>query len=454
VTIALLRAVATFAVFFTASGCHPRPHRPPNVVLITIDTLRADRLGSYGYELDASPRIDALAREGVVFERAVAAAAMTAPSHASIMTSRYTRGHSIGFGNGTTRLDGLATLAEVLRDAGYATAAFVGNMVLARHTGLDRGFERYDDDLSRVVAPNVVERIAGETSARALAWLEQVGPQPFFLWLHLQDPHGPYAPPPAYAGRFRVEAPPGEQALPSLEGSRGRGGIPDYQKLAGLSRPSEYEGRYADEIFYADRHVGELLDAVDAQPSGPAIVLLTSDHGESFGEGGFYFVHGHETTPDVAHVPLILRAPGLPPGRRKDVVSHVDVMPTLLELAGLAPLPGASGVALARFVRDGEPLPDRLVYCDIGPELSAYSGGGFVRVSGLGGPWRNPKRLPRAHHGLEYVWRDDGSWSLLRADAPLDDRLRTYSRDAVAFVASPSLTPAFVQGLRALGYGE
>ena len=121
----------------------------PDLLLITIDTLRADHLGSYGFEVDASPRIDALAESGVVFERALAAASTTAPSHASIMTSRYTREHTIGFRNGSTRLEDRVTLAEVLRAGGYRTGAFVGNLLLKRRIGLDRGFDHYDDTLFR-----------------------------------------------------------------------------------------------------------------------------------------------------------------------------------------------------------------------------------------------------------------------------------------------------------------
>jgi len=286
--------------------------------MITVDTLRADRLGAYGFQLATSPAIDRLAAQGVVFERAISGASFMAGSHASIMTSRYTRQHTIGYQNGETRLEGITTLAEIFNEAGYQTAAFVGNVVLDRSSGLDRGFEIYDDELPNTELNRkfVFERIAEQTTERALLWLKNRGSRPFFLWVHYQDPHGPYTPPPEYKGRFQPEFRPDEKPLPVLEDVFGRNGIPSYQQLDGVRHPIIYETRYAEEIAYADHWIGELISHVDAIASDAAtIVVLTADHGESLGEGGRYFLHGSSTAPDQAHIPLILRAPGLPAGR-------------------------------------------------------------------------------------------------------------------------------------------
>ncbi|MBW2288365.1 MAG: sulfatase [Deltaproteobacteria bacterium] len=348
-TSALAAMTCCLAAAWLPLACGPANESRPNVLLITIDTLRADHLGTYGFRFDVSPEIDALAEQSVVFERAIAASGKTAPSHAAIMTSGYTREHSIGHGNGTSTLSDRVTLAEIFHEAGYATAAFVSNILLTRRIGFDRGFEVFDDELSAPESnrPKVVERLAPDTTARAIEWLNARNERPFFLWVHYQDPHGPYTPPAEAADRFDIPGAPDEAELPVRAGNNASGGIPPYQALPGLYRVSEYRSRYAGEIFFADEWVGKLLARAGADDKRETIVLLTADHGESFGEYGHYFKHTHTTTPDVAHVPLILRAPGLTPERRDDLVSHVDIAPTLLELAGLRASSDASGVALA-----------------------------------------------------------------------------------------------------------
>jgi len=446
----------------TSADTRPIPDRAaPNVLLITLDTTRADRLGAYGYALDTSPSIDALARKGVVFERAIAAASVTAPSHASIFTSKYTREHSVGWMNGTTRLDRQISMAELFASAGYATGGFVGNLLLQRRLGFDRGFQTYDDDLPvQEVNRHVFERKAEQTTRKAMAWLAAQGQRPVFLWVHLQDPHGPYTPPAAYAERLTVPARPDEKPLPFIDTEFGLSGIPPYQQVDGQHLPSEYESRYAREILYADHWVGELLaafEAKSAQQGRERMVLLTSDHGESMGEGYRYFVHGHTTTPEVAHVPMILVAPGIPPGRRDGVVNHVDIMPTLLELAGIDSPNPMSGIALGPYLRSGRALPDRLVFCDIGRELSAYRSDAFLRVKGVAGAWpvdgREVRDGPeRAKAWKMYSWSEDGHWKRSPIDASLKARVRAYADTAVPMSDAPPLVVDDIERLRALGY--
>jgi arylsulfatase len=440
-------------------GCRSRDRVPPNVLLITVDTLRADYLGSYGFAFDTSPSIDALAAEGVVFEKAIAAAGKTTPAHASIMTSRYTREHSIGHGNGDSALSTEVTLAEHFRDAGYATAAFVSNILLTRRVGLGRGFAVFDDELTtpEINRPHVVERLARDTTERALAWLRDTGDRPFFVWVHYQDPHGPYTPPPPERDRFRLPAAPDEKVLPIQRGNSARGGIPAYQVLPDLRRVSEYASRYAGEIFYADRWIGEIIAAADAEGGRDTVVLLTADHGESFGENDHYFKHTHATTPEVARVPLIIRAPGLSPERRSEIASHVDILPTLLDLAGL-PIPShASGISLAPLAGKPARRLERFVFCDNGGQLSAYRDDTFVWMTGVGSAWVDPKKRgarPGAPKWAVFRWTPGGGWARTADDAPLAAEVDAYAADAVAMNPLQPPTEEEIERLRALGYAD
>jgi len=453
--------LAALIIATVGSGCGEPGQLRPNALLITVDTLRADRLGVYGFSWDTSPAIDRLAASGVVFERAIAGASFTTGSHASIMTSRYTREHTIGYMNGGTRLEGITTLAEILNQQGYQTAAFVGNIMLDRSTGLDRGFEIYNDELPQAELNRgfAFERIAEQTTDAALLWLKHRDSRPFFLWVHYQDPHGPYTPPPAFRGRFQPEFKPHERPLPVLDSVTGLNGIPSYQVLEGIRRPSVYETRYAEEIAYADHWIGELISEVDADASGAGtIILFTADHGESLGEEGLYFSHGSTTTPDQAHVPLILRASGLPAGRRAETVHHVDVMPTLLDLLGVELPAGASGIALGPIVRGDLPMPDRLVYCDEGSDLSAYGPDGFVRVGEIVAAWNSGEtgRLPlTSPYWAAYRWTPGADWLPVDAiDADSKQAIRSYFRQAVPMVEAKKPSRLRIKRLRALGYAE
>jgi len=434
-----------------ATGCAPEVRSPrPNVLLVIVDTLRADQLGVYGSGVGASPSIDAFAEGAVVFERAIASSASTVPSHASIMTSKHVREAAVGFATGEGRLESGDTLAAAFQAAGYATAAFVGNYVLTGTWGFAKGFDHYDAELSRFeLNRRAPERLAEETTERALAWLAAHGRggKPIFLWVHYQDPHGPYHPPEAHRGKVVYPPRPGEQPLPLLRQQTGLRGIPSHQVVPGLELPSAYRSAYADEVLYADHSIGELLAAFEAASGdGGSVVLLTSDHGESFGEGERWFVHGFATTPQLAHVPMILRAPGLAPGRSDEFASHVDVMPTLLALAGIDPGPEVRGLPLGVFLREGLPLPDRYVYCDIGKEVAAYRADGFLRATGLGGYQDTGKA-----RWQRFAWTPGEDWRPLAARAQPDPELRDYVRSGVPF-RPVDLDDDTRETLRALGY--
>jgi arylsulfatase A-like enzyme len=334
--------VVSIALLVSLLGmaCAREPESPPNLLLVTVDTLRADRLACYGGPRDVGSGICALADSGTRFAWAFSTAPYTAPSVASLLTSRYPSRHGVIQSAGSALGSGALSLAETLRSAGYVTAAVVSNPVLDRFRNFRQGFDVYDSEMTRREGTRpAVEREAAATTDAALTWARERASAPWFLWVHYQDPHGPYEPPGAPPARDAPEASP----LPVLENESGHGGIPAYQALPELHSAEAYEARYLDEIRYADRHVQRLVAELEALGAAPAL-LLTSDHGEAFGEDGFYFAHGHSVGLDQIRVPLLWRPPG--GGKARVVqrpVSLLDVAPTLLLAAGVEIPPGFQG---------------------------------------------------------------------------------------------------------------
>lgn len=446
--------MAWFATLFLAA-CSVAKSPRPDILLITIDTLRADWIHAYGFEGETTPRIDALAERGVLFEKAIAAASLTAPAHASIMTSRYAREHSIGTLNGETRLVGGETLAERFRSEGYETAAFVSNVVLRRRSGLDRGFQTYDDELvdSEVNRAAYFERVAARTADRAMNWLASRAPgQPVFVWLHLQDPHGPYTPPEEFEGRVGDWPLRMKRSLPVLENNVGVAGIPAYQALGDAREPSFYAGRYSEELLYTDFWVGEVVDSFERRAGlDGAIVLLTADHGESMGEMGWFFQHGHATTPDLVRVPLLVVAPGAPSRRVDSLVSHVDVAPTLLELAGLEALPDSSGLSLVPTIFGADFEENRSVFTDTNGETAVYTANRLTRLSSpqLAG---NRSDSPRPPEIQTLEWGEEGPWKRLEDDSVAASRLMRYVQNSAPLESAEVMRPEHIEQLRALGY--
>ncbi len=302
----------------------------PNILLITIDTLRADHLGWSGrWSRSFTPNLDAFGRESTVFDHATAAATATRPSIASLLTGLYPGRHPVRENHDRLGEDAVP-LGEVLASAGYASALFSGNGLIGREGGFadgidtTRGFERYLGSADREIADHALTWLSKHTS----------GKPPFFLWLHFMDPHGPYlsAPP-----EIRREVPftdglP-ERELPTSDRDYGRNVIPKYQKLLGPPRASTYRRRYRAEVRHTDVQVGRVLDALAAAGADrDTLVIVTADHGEGLGEHTAFFQHGWLVHEPGAHVPLALRLPGrIPAGRRiEEPSSLVDVLPTLL----------------------------------------------------------------------------------------------------------------------------
>jgi len=324
----LIVPVLALALF---AGCSSEARAPQHAILVTVDTLRPDRLGAYGDETAESPQIDLLARQSIRFERAYSHSSMTVPAMATLFSGQLPAVHAMHTNRRgpKPRFRDLPTLATRLHDEGFATAAFVGSYVLRPDRGFDRGFDRYREAERVREHP---QNLAGPLTDKAIAWLVERDPSSrLFLWIHYQEPHGPYIPPDFDPGAV---APPrtDDVILPQNDTHSGYDGIPKYQWL-GHGRLEEYEARYAGEIRTFDRHLGRLIDVLDELGIlDSSVLVFTSDHGESFGEDDLYCAHGEGLGESLLRVPLLLRVASGHPGVRKDRVRLIDVARTMLEL--------------------------------------------------------------------------------------------------------------------------
>jgi arylsulfatase A-like enzyme/Tfp pilus assembly protein PilF len=312
-----------------------------NIVLITIDTLRADRLSSFGSKVQ-TPHLDRLAGDGILFTNASTTVPFTLPAHSSIMTGTYPPFHGVRENVGYYLGDGNITLAERMSDAGRQTAGFVSAFVLDSRWGIGRGFDHYFDDfdLNAFESANLgsVQRPGPETIEAALGWLDEreqqpTSTEPFFLWLHLFDPHDPYTPPEPFRSR--------------------------------------YSNPYDAEVAYTDSLVGGFLEDLDRRGLvDETLIVLTADHGEGLGDHGENF-HGYFVYDSTVHVPLMLRFPGRAlAGTRVDApVSHVDIVPTILEATGQEIPERLQGRSLLAALQEtsppaGEEGPGPVVYTE------------------------------------------------------------------------------------------
>jgi choline-sulfatase len=326
--------IGAFLHFAAVAACSAPPVAKPaahNLVLITIDTLRADHVGAYGYARAHTPTLDAVARAGVLFERAYAAAPITLPSHATLLSGRYPPGHGAR-DNGMHVSAGVPTLATELQTRGFKTAAFVAAFPLDHQFGLDRGFDVYGDRLGRTPDGKLAnERPASQVVDEALSWLRTLAPStrapstqapgtehpalstqhpaPFFLWIHLFEPHAPYGDP--ASGRSTID-------------------------------------RYDDEIATADREAGRLLAAL--QPvADRTLVVVAGDHGEAFGEHGEY-AHSIFVYDTTLRVPLVVRGPGVTAGSKiAAAVTLADIAPTATRMLGFE-MKNVDGIDLSPFL--------------------------------------------------------------------------------------------------------
>ena len=349
-----LVAFATIAATVACGSGSSRQRGPaprPNILLVTIDTLRADRIGA-----GVAPNLDRLAASGLRFTAARSAVPLTLPSHTTILTGLLPPAHGVRE-NGVDALDERhPTVARLLKDAGYQTAAFIGADVLDRRFGLARGFDVYDDRIPR--DPNATERLEAERRAsvvvdHALAWLDAQTleaqhsapdvqhpspstqhPAPFFLWMHLYDPHAPYEPPPEFASRART-----------LQ-SRDRDG-----------HTAELDARYDGEVAYADAEIARVFTRLrDRELLSRTLIVVAGDHGEGLGDHGER-THGMLVYDSTLRVPLLVVGPGIAPGARDDAVSLADIAPSILRAAGATPPAEMHGRDLVRLKADTTSAP-------------------------------------------------------------------------------------------------
>jgi arylsulfatase A-like enzyme/Flp pilus assembly protein TadD len=330
---ALLACAALFASCTShrteRGGAESDRLQPLNVVVITIDTLRPDHLHCYGYANIETPNLDALAKRGVLFENAVAQAPLTPPSHASIFTGQYPTVHHVRNTGGFILPSSARPLARILQEQGWDTAAFVSSAVLKKGIGFNNGFAVYDDQMPRQGDKEEfgedAERRGGDTVDRALAWLNNQSGKPYFLWVHLYDPHMPYDPPSPFKEKYK-------------------------------------DHPYDGEIAYADQQVGRLLTAVEKKgPANNTLIAVLSDHGESLFEHGEY-THGVFLYDATLRIAFLMAGPGIPSGTRvKQQVRSVDFLPTLVTLLGGKPPDDIQGVNLTPAF-SGQTVPTEISY--------------------------------------------------------------------------------------------
>jgi arylsulfatase A-like enzyme/cytochrome c-type biogenesis protein CcmH/NrfG len=415
-----LLPASCFLLLCSSSSACRQPSRasdPPsanvarNIVIITIDTLRADRVGAYGYSAARTPAIDRLAREGAMFRQAFATAPITLTSHASLMTGRYPPGHGARH-NGVRLDERTPTLAATLSAAGFATGGFVAAFPLDRRFGLARGFDAYGDRMPPSVDGRAVnERPGRQVVDEALGWLARNRSRRFFLWVHLFEPHAPYGNP-SDAGR-------------------------------------DTKARYDDEIAEADAQTGRILEALGPDRAS-TVVVFAGDHGEAFGEHGEigHSIFLYDTT---LRVPLVIAATDLPAGRIiGEPVSLIDLAPTVLRLLGLPPF-DSDGIDLGLALR-GAAVPPRELYSETFAPLLDFGWSPLRAIRTAG--WKyiaapRPELYDVAGDPAESV---DAIKTERSRAAALQDRVARYS------VSEPSIQAAADADtrarLQALGYAS
>ncbi len=423
--IILVTAFSPIPAGDTQTSLSPAPGSP-SVLLITLDTARADHVGCYGYSAIHTPAIDSLASGGLRFENAYAQAPITLPSHAVILTGTFPMANGVRDFTSSGLPEDVPTLAEILRRKGYRTAAFISSFVLNSMWGLNRGFEVYDDnmgfDSGAGVNPMQVERRGDQTVDRMLAWMSSEGKQPFFVWLHLYDPHSPYRPPEPFRSRYA--------------------GHP-------------YDG----EIAFDDAQVARVTSRLrELELYDHTLVALVGDHGESLGEHG-EAEHGFFIYSATLRIPLILKLPGR--GQSAQVVSAavgtVDIAPTIAQACGVEAEETRSfqGRSLLRWIDEAGAVRDSAVYAEsfyprnsfgwhelralVTPEYE-YIDAPHPELYDLRRDPRERTNLAAAHSALAASLRQ----KLSGFDTKFDNRDRTS--------ATRPLDPETLEKLKSLGY--
>ena len=433
-------------VWAAVMGCReaaPLDHR--SVVLVTIDTLRADHLPTYGYFRNTAPNLEGLARNAVVFDHAVTPMATTLPAHTSIMTGTLPSRHNI-VRNGLVfeSEPGLRTVAEWLKEAGYQTVAVVSASPVAEETGISTGFDRYDD-------PKLGPRPAATTTDLALAHVRRFDDRPFFMWVHYWDPHDPYKPPPPYDTKFNESD-----------------GIRDFLERTGTKLSHrighlvfdvvDINNRYDGEIAYMDTHLGRFFEGLrTAGRFDETTIVVTSDHGEGLWQHGWHD-HGRIYNEQI-FVPLVVKPPrsfGYAPSRRTRIASTIDIFPTLGKTLDLPFPEDAYGQFEGINLFDDAIVRPYVISERVHRHRAGWEPGHKRALTGLDYKLFDLSERPDQLFDLRedpYELRD------LREGAPhVETKLKRYLRGRLATYANRerrirrNVGPDLVEKLRSLGY--
>ena len=499
----LITSVVLCGSLMVWAQANPRSMQPlgdpkseaPNVLLITLDTTRADHFGAYGNETIETPYFDQLAEDGVLFEQAMAQIPVTGPSHTTILSGQGPWTHG-GLLNGKPVSPDVPLLSATLRAQGYRTGAFLSAYVLNRDLGLARGFEVYDDDFGvikgwtrtlpgrvqaaierRLDPHHVLERRGELTVDQALAWLDSLPDPsvgiPFFGWVHLFDPHGPYEPPSPWDTKYYE----GDPKDPSHTSMQQVEGVAEYLKpsLDGITDVQWVLDQYAGEISYTDAQIGRLLDWLEQNGHAEnTLVIVVGDHGESLGEHGVWFNHGDDLFEPSIHVPLVLKMPKtlIHYGDRiEEPVELTDLVPTIHDLLQLPPPTDIDGESLEPMLLGGVERnePARSICFDREANIAGREAGLIENPT-----WR---MVSLRQNDNRFVWREADTyaselyllsktdWGGFQEDPPeeLSDSVRSFLESeakAIAGVMSAedvqksNESELDVDALEALGYVE
>jgi arylsulfatase A-like enzyme len=415
----------------------------PNLLIVSLDTLRARSVGAYGYQRDTTPFLDDFAERGTLFETAITTSVTTGPSHMSLFTGLYPVNHGMRSGK-ERKHDDVPTLASQLAAAGYHTAAFTENGFIVRRFGFGQGFSEYTENrATKRESPGEVR----VTFPQAERWIDNRAREPFFVFVHTYEVHAPYWPPQPYSKLYEGDG---------LDGPE--------SELMRKARDN-----YDREIRYLDDVLRSLIEGLSAQGKlERTLVVVLSDHGEEFSEHGYY-QHGGTVFEETLRIPLVFVGPGVEPGRRIETqVSLIDVVPTVLDLLGV---PGASesdGVSLAAALRGGPEPEARTLFAEANAPkrwIRPFNGEDWrpplvavrrqdekfiVHRPRDGGPADPTRRYDLAADALERSPRPIGPETLAAVDALVDDYLR--GREPRAESPAEPLDPGLQERLHALGY--
>ena len=386
-------------ILLFVSSCNlTSERRDPNVLLIVIDTLRADHLGCYGYEKTTSPNIDKFSKTGVQFQNVYCQMPTTGPSHASIFTSRYPRNHGV-LKNGWILSDTFQTIAEILKSNGYTTSAIISSFVLSSQFGYSQGFDNYDEAFPKGSSTyrgkfwegrkleGEFDQRADIATRKAINWMRQNSTGKFFLWVHYFDPHSPYDPPQPYVKDFLRKD---------------------------MSPIKKIVAKYDGEIRFVDDEVGKLLNEVESLGlDSNTLIIITSDHGEGLGQHG-WMEHGMFLYDEQTRIPLIMRFPDLIPENRtiNTVIESIDIAPSILDMLGLAQEKGFSGKSFLPTIQGKEPSSLQTAFI----ERRQYKAGKYRNVKVRGNKFAVRDKY------LKYIWApEEGTNELYKLDKDIKE---------------------------------